>query len=323
MIEAVPNISEGRRLDVVRAVVEAIAAAPGVRVLDCSSDPSHNRSVVTMVGEPDPLREAVRRLFDMAVERIDLRRHRGAHPRIGAVDVVPFVPLGGARMETCVELAHAAGRDAAERLQVPVLLYGAAAAAPARRPLERLRHGQFEGLRTKLLEPGWGPDYGPPRPHPTAGAAAVGARGPLVAFNVDLATDDLDAARRIARNVRAGGGGLPHVKAIGVRLSAPGRKLVQVSMNLTDYRRTPLSAALDRVAAEALREDVRVHGTELVGLVPREAVDGSAGGRPMLDVIGPDRTIEARLERRTPYSSRPSSRPLSSAMNSPTSRKSR
>lgn len=323
MIEAVPNISEGRRLDVVRAVVEAVAAAPGVRVLDCSSDPSHNRSVVTMVGEPDPLREAVRRLFDAAVKRIDLRRHRGAHPRIGAVDVVPFVPLGGARMETCVALAHAAGRDAAERLQVPVLLYEAAATAPARRPLERLRRGQFEGLRTKLLEPGWGPDYGPPRPHPSAGAAAVGAREPLVAFNVDLATDDLDAARRIARSVRASGGGLPHVKAIGVRLSAPGRNLVQVSMNLTDYRRTPLSDALDRVAAEARREGVRVHGTELVGLVPREALDGSSGGRPMLDVIGPGRTIEARLARRPPYSSRPSSRPLSSSMNSPTSRKSR
>lgn len=300
MIEAVPNISEGRRLDVVRAAVEAMEAAPGVRVLDCSSDPSHNRSVVTVVGEPDPLREAVLRLFDVAVKRIDMRRHRGAHPRLGAVDVVPFVPLGGARMETCVELAHATGSDVAERLQVPVLLYEAAATAPARRPLERLRRGQFEGLRAKLIEPGWGPDYGPPRPHPSAGATAVGARGPLVAFNVDLATDDLDLARRIARRVRASGGGLPHVKAIGVRLSAPGRNRVQVSMNLTDYRRTPVSAALDRVAAEALREGVRVHDTELVGLVPREAIDGAAGGRPLLDVIRPGRTIEARLDRRPP-----------------------
>ncbi len=300
MIEAVPNISEGRRVDVVRAAVAAIAAVPGVRVLDRSSDPSHNRSVITLAGEADPLREAVLRLFDVAVKRIDLRRHRGVHPRIGAVDVVPFVPLGGTSMEACVALAHATGRDVAERLQVPVLLYEAAATAPARRRLEHVRRGQFEHLATKLVEPGWKPDYGPPRPHPSAGATAIGARGPLVAFNVDLASDDLDVARRIARTVRASGGGLPHVKAIGVRLSSPRRDHVQVSMNLTDYRRTPLSEALERVAREAAREGVEIAGTELVGLVPRAAVDGSASGKPMLDVIPPDRTIEARLERRSP-----------------------
>ena len=296
MIEAIPNISEGRRLEVVRAAVEALERVPKVRVLDCSSDPSHNRSVITMVGEAAPLHEAVLRLFDVAVERIDLRRHHGVHPRIGAVDVVPFVPLGSTRMETCVELAHATGLDVAERLQVPVLLYEAAATSTSRRALEHLRRGQFEGLGAKLTEPTWKPDYGPPQPHPAAGATAIGARGPLVAFNVDLATDDLDIARRIARTVRESGGGLPHVKAMGVRLSSPRRNLVQVSMNLTDYRRTPLSEALDRVAREAVREGVEIAGTELVGLVPREAIDGSAGGRPMFDVIRPDRTIEARLE---------------------------
>ena len=296
MIEAIPNISEGRRIDVVREAVETIDAVSSVRVLDWSSDPSHNRSVITMAGDAGPLREAILRLFDVAVKRIDLRRHHGVHPRIGAVDVVPFVPLGGTRMDACVELAHATGRDVAERLQVPVLLYETAASAPARRRLEQVRRGQFEGLGAKLVEPAWRPDYGPPRPHPSAGASAIGARGPLVAFNVDLATDDLDIARRIARTVRESGGGLPHVKAIGVRLSSPQRSLVQVSMNLTDYRRTPLSKALGRVVREAAREGVEIAGTELVGLVPREAIDGSAGGRPMLDVIRPDQTIEARLE---------------------------
>ncbi len=300
MIEAIPNISEGRRLEVVRAAVEAMERVPDIRVLDCSSDPSHNRSVITMVGEAAPLHESVLRLFDVAVERIDLRRHHGVHPRIGAVDVVPFVPLGGTRMESCVELAHATARDVAERLQVPVLLYEAAATDRARHRLEQLRRGQFEGLEAKLVEPAWKPDYGPPQPHPSAGASAIGARGPLVAFNVDLAADDLDVARRIARTVRESGGGLPHVKAIGVRLSSPRRNRVQVSLNLTDYRRTPLSAALDRITREAVREGVEIAGTELVGLVPREAIDGSAGGRPMFDVIRPDRTIEARLERCPP-----------------------
>ena len=300
MIEAVPNISEGRRAEVVRAAVEAIETVPGAWVLDWSSDPSHNRSVITLAGGADAVREAVARLFDVAVEHIDLRRHRGVHPRIGAVDVVPFVPLGETPMETCVELAHATGRDAAERLGVPVLLYEAAATTPARRRLEHVRRGQFEELGTRLAQPCWRPDYGPPRPHPSAGAAAIGARGPLVAFNVDLASDDLRVARRIARRIRASGGGLPDVKAIGVRLSSPRRNLVQVSMNLTDYRRTPLSAALARVAREAAQEGIEIAGTELVGLVPREAIDGSRGDEPMFDVIRPERTIEARLERRSP-----------------------
>lgn len=300
MIEAIPNISEGRRVEVVRMAVEAIEAVSRVWVLDWSSDPSHNRSVITLAGEADPLREAILRLFDLAVKRIDLRRHRGVHPRIGAVDVVPFVPLDGTPMEACIELAHATGREVAERLQVPVLLYEAAASAPARRHLEHLRQGQFEGLGPKLAQRCWRPDYGPPLPHPSAGATAIGARGPLIAFNVNLASGELDVARRVARAVRASGGGLPHVKAMGVRLSDGSRDFVQISMNLTDYRRTPLSATLDRVRLEAARNGVEIAGTELVGLVPREAIDGSAGGMPVLDIIRPDRTIEARLECRRP-----------------------
>ena len=300
MIEAVPNISEGRRGEVVREAVEAIEAVPDVRVLDWSSDASHNRSVITLAGAADPLRAAILRLFEVAVKRIDLRLHRGAHPRIGAVDVVPFVPLGGVSMEACIRLARATGREVAERLHLPVLLYEAAATAPARRRLEDLRRGQFERLAGKLAQPDWRPDYGPRHPHPAAGATVIGARGPLIAFNVNLASRALDVARRIARAVRESNGGLPHVKAMGVLLAASSGGLAQVSMNLTDYRRTPLSAALDRVAREAAREGVEVAGTELIGLVPRAAIDGSAGGRPMLDVIHPDRTIEARLERPRP-----------------------
>ncbi len=300
MIEAVPNISEGRRVEVVRAAVEAIEAVPEVRVLDWSSDASHNRSVITMAGEADSLRAAILQLFEVAVRRIDLRRHSGVHPRIGAVDVVPFVPLGDVSMEACIELAHATGRDVAERLHLPILLYEAAATVPARRHLEQVRRGQFEGLAARLAQPVWAPDYGPRRPHPTAGATAIGARAPLVAFNVNLASRDLDAARRIARTVRASGGGLPHVKAMGVPLPSAPRDTVQVSMNLTDYRATPLSTVLERVSMEAEREGIEIAGTELVGLIPREAIDGSAGGEPMLDVIRPERTIEARLERRRP-----------------------
>ena len=300
MIEAVPNISEGRRVEVVRAAVEAIEAVPDVRVLDWSSDASHNRSVITMAGEAGPLRAAVLRLFEVAVERIDLRRHSGIHPRIGAVDVVPFVPLGGVSMEACIELAHATGREVAERLQVPILLYEAAATAPARRRLEHVRRGQFEGLAARLAQPVWAPDYGPRRPHPTAGATAIGARGPLVAFNVDLASRDLDAARRIAGTVRASGGGLPHVKAMGVRLSSSPQGTVQISMNLTDYRTTPLSTVLERVTLEADREGLEIAGTELVGLVPREAIDGSAGGGPGVGRPRPRREAATRLERCPP-----------------------
>ena len=302
MIEAIPNISEGRRPDVVRAAVEAVAGVRGVSLLDWSSDASHDRSVITMAGAAEPLREAVLRLFDVAIARIDLRRHRGAHPRIGAVDVVPFVPLGDTGMDACIALARSTAALVAERYEVPIFLYEAAAVRPDRRRLERIRRGQFEGLAGRLADPAGAPDYGPRRPHPTAGATAIAARGPLVAFNVNLASTDLSIARRIARAVRTSGGGLPCVKAIGIRLSASAHEQVQVSMNLTDYRRTPVSEALARVTEEAKRRGVGVSGAELVGLAPREALDGSAGGAPMLHLIRPDQTLEARLARHAPVS---------------------
>ena len=297
MVAAIPNISEGRRPAMVRAAADAVAGMRNVLLLHRSSDASHHRSVLTMAGAPEAIREAVLRLFEVAVPRIDLRRHRGAHPRIGAVDVVPFVPLDETPMEVCVALARSTAALVAERYGIPVYLYEAAATRPERRRLELIRRGQFEGLAARLADPQWQPDYGPPRPHPTAGATAMAARRPLVAFNVNLASTDLSVARQIARAVRTSGGGLPCVKALGIRLSATPHRRVQVSMNLTDYRRTPVSVALARVTEEAERRGIAVSGAELVGLAPREALDGSAGGASVLDLVGAARTLEARLAR--------------------------
>ncbi len=291
MIEAIPNISEGRRPDVVRAIADAAAAVPGVALLDCSSDASHHRSVVTLAGAADPLREAILRLCVAAIARIDLRAHRGAHPRIGAVDVVPFVPLDGMPITACIDLARDTAAALATRFDLPVYLYAEAAARPGRARLDLIRRGGFEGLAAKLRSPAWAPDQGPARPHPTAGATAVGARGPLIAFNVNLASNDLVAARAIAGAVRERDGGLPAVKALGIRLADREGAPVQVSMNLTDYRRTGIAAAVARVTAEAAALGIEVAATELVGLVPAEARVGAERFVPA------NQTIEARLAR--------------------------
>ena len=287
--EAIPNISEGRRPDVVRAIADAAASVPGIALLDCSSDASHHRSVLTLAGNAAPLRETVFRLFDAAIARIDLRRHAGAHPRIGAVDVVPFVPLGRAPMAACVDLARAVATEVAARFDLPVYLYAEAAARPERRRLDLVRRGGFEGLAARLRTPAWAPDHGPARPHPTAGASAIGAREPLIAFNVNLVSTDLEAARAIARAVRERDGGLPAVKALGLRLVERDGAPVQVSMNLTDYRRTSIAAAVARVTAEAAARGIAVAGTELVGLAPAAAAAQSD------DRVRSDETIEARL----------------------------
>ena len=289
LIEAIPNISEGRRPDVVRAIAEAAVDVPGVALLDCSSDASHHRSVVTLAGGPGPIREAILRLFDAAITRIDLRGHAGAHPRIGAVDVVPFVPLGGTPMTACIDLARAIGVDVADRFDLPVYLYAEAATRPERQRLDLIRRGGFEALAARLPSPAWTPDHGPARRHPTAGAAAIGARQPLIAFNVNLASTDLSAARAIARAVRERDGGLPAVKALGFRLAQRQGAPVQVSMNLIDYRRTSIAAAVARVNEEAAARGIKIAGTELVGLVPAAAVAGSN------HLVRSDRTIEERL----------------------------
>lgn len=297
MIQAIPNISEGRRENVVRAVVDAIESVSPIRLLDHSSDPSHHRSVITLAGDANAIREAVLQLFAVAIQHIDLRKHDGKHPRLGAIDVLPLVPLGDTPMESCIDLARKIGAGVAESFNVPVFLYEAAASAPHRRHLEQIRRGGFESLRLKLLEDAWKPDYGPTHPHPSAGASIIGARGPLIAFNVNLSSHDLDIARHIARRIRASGGGLPAVKALGVRVSHAGHHGVQVSINLTDYRRTPLAHVITTVAREAATRGTRVAGIELVGLIPADAVTGNTSDTTVRNFIRPDQILEARLAR--------------------------
>jgi glutamate formiminotransferase / 5-formyltetrahydrofolate cyclo-ligase len=300
IIECVPNISEGRRPEVVEACVAALRGVEGVRLLDRSSDASHNRTVLTLAGEAPALRRAVLTLVGAAVETIDLRAHQGAHPRMGAVDVVPFVPIEGMDMAGCVALARESAAEVADRFALPVYLYEAAATSPARRQLEDIRRGGFEGLEAKMRDPAWAPDFGPSRPHPSAGAAAFGARMPLIAFNVNLATDRVEVAEQIARAVRHSSGGLRYVKALAVPLGERGQAgQVQVSMNLTDYTRTPLFRVFDLVRREAARYGVAVAGSEIVGLLPQAALVATAEYFLQLERFDPQQVIEARLRSET------------------------
>jgi glutamate formiminotransferase len=270
IIECVPNISEGRRPDVVATIVNAVRNVPGARLLDFSSDTSHNRSVITIAGDATPLKHAILALFDAALPLIDLRTHTGEHPRLGAVDVVPFVPIDGVTMADCVALAKETAQAVAERFSIPVYLYEEASSNPLRKNLEDIRRGQFEGLAAKMTTDGWAPDYGPSTPHPTAGASVIGARMPLIAYNVNLATDRLDVAKKIAATVRFSSGGFRFVKAMGVALADRG--IVQVSMNLTNYEQTPIHRVFAAVKREAERYGVNVLESEIVGLVPAAAL---------------------------------------------------
>jgi len=274
IIECVPNISEGRRTDVVEAIVGRLRQVPGVRVLDHSSDASHNRSVITLAGDAAALKEAVLALFDAAIPAIDLRQHSGEHPRLGAVDVVPFVPIEGVTMDECVALAKETASEVARRFQLPVYLYEDASTNPARKNLEDIRRGEFEGLAAKMGSAGWAPDYGPITPHVSAGASVIGARMPLIAYNINLATDRLDVAKKIAVAVRHSSGGFRFVKAMGVRLEDRG--IVQVSMNLTNYEKTPIFRVFETVKSEAARYGVNVLESEIVGLVPTAALTATA-----------------------------------------------
>jgi glutamate formiminotransferase len=293
IIECVPNVSEGRRTDVVESLGDAVRAVPGVHLLDSSSDPSHNRSVFTLAGPPDALKAAVIALFERAVSAIDLRSHSGEHPRIGAVDVVPFVPIEGVTMDECVALARATGEEVARRFQIPVYLYEEAATDPARRNLEDIRRGEFEGLQTKMATPQWTPDYGPRRPHPSAGASVIGARMPLIAYNINLATDRLDVAKKIAAAIRQSSGGFRFVKAMGVRLEDRG--IVQVSMNLTNHDKTPIYRVFETVKREAARYGVNVLESEIVGLVPSAALFSVAEHYLQLASFNSRQVLESRL----------------------------
>jgi glutamate formiminotransferase len=293
LIECVPNVSEGRRPEVVERLVAAVHETSGVHVLDHSSDASHNRSVLTLAGDALGLERAVLALIERAVAEIDLRTHQGEHPRLGAVDVVPFVPIEGVTMADCVALARQVGARVAERFALPVFLYEEAATRPDRRNLEDIRRGEFEGLAAKLSQPEWAPDFGPATPHPTAGAVVIGARMPLIAFNVNLGTERLDVAKKIASAIRLSSGGLRFVKAMGVTLAD--RKLVQVSMNLTNYEKTPIFRAFELVRREAARYGVPVVESEIVGLVPSAALVAAAEWYLQLEGFSSRQVLEHRV----------------------------
>lgn len=293
IIECVPNISEGRDRKSVDEIAAAVRAAPGVRLLDVSSDPSHNRSVLTFVGDAAALRAGVRALFEAALTRVDLRRHAGEHPRMGAVDVVPFIPIRGASMDDCVALSREAGAEIAERFGVPVYLYEESASSEPRRNLAEIRKGQFEGFAEKMRDPRWAPDFGPREPHPSAGAVAVGARPFLIAYNINLATTDLAVADRIARAIRHLSGGFRYVKAMGVALADRG--IVQVSINMTNYRKTPLHRVFECVRSEAARHGVAIVGSEIVGLTPAEALYAAAEHYLRLEGFSAEQVLETKL----------------------------
>ena len=295
IVECVPNFSEGRDAGTVLALIEAVRAVPGVAVLDHTMDPDHNRAVLTFAGAPEPVAEAAFQAVQAAAAHIDLRKHQGGHPRVGATDVVPFVPIRGVTMRDCIELAKTVGRRIGEELEIPVFLYERATTRPDHAQLETIRLGGLSGLAHRMeTDPHWTPDFGPPRLHPTAGATAVGARRILVAFNVNLGTNDLTIAKAIATAVRQSDGGLAHVKAIGVPLAS--RQHVQVAMNLVNIDDTPVHVVFEAVRREAERRGVRVTGSELIGLVPRQALLQAEAQGLQIDCFDPSKILETRLE---------------------------
>ncbi len=294
LVECIPNFSEGRRQEVITEILAAIREVDGVSVLDCSPDTSHNRLVITFTGGPEEVKRAAFQSAARAKELINLNFHRGEHPRIGAADVIPFVPIEGVSMEECVELARQLGRDIADKLDIPVYLYEAAAARPERKNLADVRKGEFEGLREAIRQEERKPDFGPARVHPTAGAVAVGARPPLVAYNINLATADLGIARRIARSIRGSNGGYPSIKALGVLLED--RQTVQVSINVCNFREVSLPRIFETVKREAERYGINIKGSEIVGLVPQEALLDAAEYYLRLENFQKEQILENRLK---------------------------
>lgn len=294
-IECVPNFSEGRRVEVINTIIDYIRAVPGVHVLGHHMDADLNRTVITFAGTPDQVVEAAFRAVWKAAEHIDIKLHKGEHPRMGAADVCPFIPLRNATMEDCVELAHKLGKRVGQELQIPVFLYEAAATRHERKNLAYIRNEQYEKLQTLIgKDPAYAPDYGPSLIHPTAGALAVGARFFLVAYNVNLDTNNIDAAKRIAHQIREKDGGLAGVRALG--FSLPRRNMVQVSTNITDYRQTSLHRVFAEVSRLAAAENISVAASELVGLVPLEAVAGVCREAVKLQQFTSSQILERRLE---------------------------
>lgn len=292
-MECVPNFSEGRDLQKIDKIVAPFRGKQGVKLLDYSNDEDHNRLVVTVVGEPEPLRDAVLEAIGVAVELIDLNHHQGQHPRMGAVDVVPFIPIRNVTMEEAVALSKEVGKEVAKRYNLPVFLYEKSASAPHRENLAAVRKGEFEGMAEKIKQPEWHPDFGLAERHPTAGTVAIGARMPLVAYNINLNTPSLEIAHDIAKKIRFIGGGLRYCKAMGVELKDRG--ITQVSINMTDYTRTALYRAFELVRVEARRYGVSIVGSEIIGLVSMEALIDTASYYLGLENFSMEQVLEARM----------------------------
>ena len=294
LIECVPNFSEGRDPAKVDAIASAMSSVSGVYVLDREMDADHNRSVITLAGEPDAVAEAALRGVGKAMELIDLTKHTGAHPRVGATDVVPFIPIEGVTIEDCVALARRTGHEIWARYRIPVFFYEAAAARPERVNLENVRRGQFEGLREEMKRNhDRQPDVGEPKLHPTAGVTVVGARKFLIAYNVNLNTSDVGIANKIAKAIRFSSGGLRYVKSMGVELKA--RNLAQVSINLTDFEQTPMHRVYEMVKREAARYGAMPVGSEIVGLIPKKAIEMAADFFLQLENFSPEQVFENKL----------------------------
>jgi len=293
IIECVPNFSEGRNLENIETIVESFRGKDEVRLLDYQKDDAHNRLVVTAVGAPHALKSAVIEAMSRAVDLIDMRTHRGQHPRMGATDVVPFIPLKNISLEEAVEFSREVAKEAAKKLSLPIFLYEKSAARPERQNLADIRKGQFEGMAAKIKQPEWKPDFGPRTIHPTAGVTAMGARMPLVAYNVNLGSSNLKIADEIAKKVRHISGGLRYCKGIGIELKDRG--LVQVSLNMTDYSKTALYRAFELIKIEARRHGVNVVGSEIVGLVPMEALIDTAAYYLRLENFSSSQVLETRI----------------------------
>ncbi len=293
LVESVPNFSEGRRQEVVKEIVNQAEETDNVWVFDWSMDQDHNRSVITIVGEPVSVGEAIVKMSKKAVELIDLRHHTGEHPRMGAVDVIPFVPIKGTTMEECIALSKSVGKQIGEELKIPVYLYEHSATRPQRENLADIRKGEFEGFFEKIKSPDWEPDFGPREVHPTAGVVAVGAREYLIAFNVNLGTKDIKIAEAIAKAVRNSSGGYKFVKAIGVDLKEKG--FVQISMNMTNYKKSPLYRVFETIRLEAERYGVPVVGSEIIGMVPMDMIIQTTRFYLKIDDLNDDKVIEDKL----------------------------
>jgi glutamate formiminotransferase len=293
ILECVPNFSEGRDLEIIEKIVDPFRHTDGVKLLDLQTDEDHNRSVVTVVGEPKSLKKAVVESMGIAIKLIDMRNHTGQHPRMGAIDVVPFIPIKNITVDEAIGVSKAVAEQVADAYRLPIYLYEQSAAKPERRNLATIRKGQFEGMAEKIKEPDWVPDYGPAEIHPTAGVTAMGARMPLVAYNVNLDTPDIEIANQIAKRIRHISGGLRYCKGIGIELKDRG--IVQVSLNMTDYTRTALYRVFELIKIEAQRWGVNVIGSEVIGLVPMQALIDCAEYYLGIENFSMEQVLEARI----------------------------